>query len=178
MFSILDASFISVFQWCIRQIELYTSYTRKKVVCNLLIFGALLTLLGMVVSDSILQRSSSLLTWLVLIHLPFLFVLFLDIFYALKKDDHSANALPLAVYERGGYRIVATVWSLVWLSIVLLGYQGTKDGLYEILDHLCFLTWCVVWIAEYALCTTSLPPGEKSKHKQQQNSSVAVPDAA
>lgn len=185
MFSDIDNKLIALAQWVERQFELLTPVSRKdliSVAINMFCTCVVIHLLFQLVVNY--QRPAYLL--LVGIVAWYLYDKQAELRKESKKEEKQ-GVLPAAINERRFPR-------LLWLYAAVINFLFSipkafflltidfEDDLVSLLSWVYLMSFIVVPIAlslaEYLLCTTSLPPGEKERKKQEKEMRKAVPTAA
>lgn len=182
MFSIIDNWIITIFRWTIRQLELYSPVTRKKILAVIFFGILLLTAFRTYVGTQLMATSPLVGIWIAfgfVVTLPYVFTL-----YLLSQKSHGENILPGEIetrkYSRAtGIASATCGWLVIyfsyWSHVVLRDQE-------DVLMFWCVKTLCceicLVVLIEYLLCTSSLPPGEKERRKQVRLEKDAVPVGA
>lgn len=177
MFSLIDNQIIQVFQWAIRQLELFSFITRK-IILNLLLFLLMvLVVLRTCIGIQLVGIHSSIGTWIVLgffLTLPY----FLGLYNG-SKAIQPANLLPKEIVTRWLHRITSillvglgAITFLLWLGLKI---RDQEDVFMFLIIKIIFYEGCFDLIIEYILCTKSLPPGEKEKRKIEKELRRALP---
>jgi hypothetical protein len=178
MLTKLDENLIGFSQWAIRQVELFTTITRKNIINSTLILLFLVQ------------------TYLFVFHLiRFNLLVLVIVVGPFTKEAISLliaswiterpGTLPRAINERRQTRLVILCLGIGLLAAVfvpvLLLLSRTNEGFFQpvtalILCHMMPIILAAV--AEYLLCTSSLPPGEKVKRLAERELRNAVPGTA
>jgi hypothetical protein len=180
MFSTIDSRVIGGLQWFVRQLELYTFLTRRMVLMALLLVVMGLVVTRTCVGIQLTGLMDPLGSWIAFgffATLPY----FLSV-YDLAKGKSVYGFLPKEIVTRCFHRGMSA--GLVFGTLLFyLGWRG-----FEIRDQTDFLSYfcvkiifwesIVFWLVEYFLCTTSLPPGEKEKKKQERGMGNTSPALA
>lgn len=179
MFSTIDDRLINISQWFVRQLELYTLFTRDMFIRKCFFISGAFFLLKIMCGTVILFLSEG---NLYMMSIP----LFISIFPAAlimaalkiswatgRRDDPSI--LPRVVHTRRDDRRRARLSSLTTFMTTSLLYMMWHDKYitlgYGSMAGLAATATCI----EYLLCTISLPPGEKKKIKQEREMRNAIP---
>lgn len=185
MFSAIDNWIISIFQWTVRQIELYTDTTRKDLICGHLNTNKVFFLFLLILSVAeLFQKGLQLFT---------ADIFFLMVFYSrnseiekISKRTSTINTLPKEIITRVPDRVLLVVLGfpaitmllLIFLAVAMAFYHGIspkiETGLYVylVVCAVVFSLFCL----EYLLCTTSIPPGEKERRKVKKEMKAFTPE--
>ncbi len=204
MFSVIDKILINLAQWLVRQVELYTSATRKEIflsffsLCFLIEIAFITTTTGYVVSvvctyayvfyrDLILPIEAIIsVTINTSLYVAEYFVWIFSLNFwrhqmtLAKSVPNNEESLPQAILIRKKVRAICMLGFMS--SLVILVYFLPTDGSWNVTDFLKIhlpLTCVHGYFAcssavEYLLCTTTLPPGEKERRKQERELSNMV----
>lgn len=173
MFSTIDSTIINLAQYFVRQIELFTRFTRKTigeviiffyfpiVFCKILLLAAMMFFPDTFPNDTIVKIS-------------FFFLIGFDILSMFDIDRSSKKSsngtLPEEIIKHKPFRLTSLGLMTIgffWIitSSVLRGesllYMSVKASLFM------FFLFGMSIVTEYYMCTTSIPPGEKEKKKQE-----------
>jgi hypothetical protein len=180
MFSTIDSRVIGGLQWFVRQLELYTFLTRRMVLMALL-----LVVMGLVVTRTcvgiqltgLMDPLGSWITFGFFATLPH----FLSV-YGLAKGKSVYGFLPKEIVTRyfsramsAGLMVGTLLFYLGWWRFEI---RDQADFLMYFCVKIIFWESIIFWLVEYFLCTTSLPPGEKEKKKQERGMGNTSPALA
>ena len=178
MISAIDRTIIEIFQWVIRQIELFTSITKKYCMFAML---SLLSMIQLYLTLYYLGRFDILMYIFVVNPLTIKTV---SVIAAYNKKE-TAGTLPRAIKERAKKRIVFTFLFFILLCLLFiptfsyLYFSGTFFSNTLTARLLYFFVSCtLITCIEYLLCTSFLPPGEKAKRKMEKELRRALPNGA
>lgn len=178
MFNTIDTGLIHGAQWFVRQLELFTTITKKEL-CKKLIYcffisgevwGISLILLGL--------TQISIIFFFIGPSVCFACLTITKKLQALVKSQNETDiALPEEIITRKWKRTadVCILLFLVtpWSFLVLFYTDNTLIELIAICSF--FIQEAISVVTEYILCTTSLPPGEKKRIKLERAMKHAVP---
>ena len=184
MFSKLDDNLIVKAQWLVRQVEIFTPLTRRFLGYTILLVNMLIGLFVLVILSylvigiikAVVGTETELLAKIIVGTLVgLLFYIHVETYFVATEHlakEQPANTLP---YERIGRKrerlILFILFVVFWWAVMLIGSQAAKDGadyVVILLSYIIFEGGLVTRIVlEYLFCTTSLPPGEKEKRKQE-----------
>lgn len=160
MFSIIDSKLLNISQWVMRQYELSTSSTRGEIIKEFLFLTR---------STLLIFVTFVILRWI--FYPPLLFFGFLlayMMFFATKQFERvfksqkiEPGILPKEIITRVRKRSMLLLVSVS--NVVIFVFSQEKIGWFLSLYLSFFLLLCL----EYLICTTSLPPGEKERKKQE-----------
>lgn len=194
----IDSSFIHITQWAVRQIEIFTSISRRDITefITKLLLCLLIIPLGMLVVGTILTLSntSHIRIWEMLsaLNCIMFFNIWRDMKHLLKKENSNQSALPKEIHTRKKLRkillfsvlVIVAVPMLIDLALTIYKVSGITSTLPEpnethwlIQRTYIFIDFFIgiYLVAEYLLCTTSLPPGEKEKRRYEKETRGMVP---
>lgn len=159
MFSTIDNPLINLFQWIIRQFELFTPITRKNIIdVNLIIIKWLLVGWAILLILFSILFPSSMLSYYLFACYPFWFI------YSLTKKTYERqvqnNLLPQEILTRKDKRLICLICFL-FFQLFNNWTIETRFMVIPFVSGFYFFLACV----EYFLCTKPLPPGEKEKKK-------------
>lgn len=191
MFNTTDNKLIECAQLVVRQIELFTKYTRKDagvVVKHLqltsgafCIFIAILCI-GSVHKDPILLVVTAFLLPVAAFHK--------NIAKKIQEEREIQNTLSKHISEgrQSRYMIMFSIinslallfyasFFMTSISEILKDYQFLNEVMIKfiLVAKLQFLTFSILLVGLYFLCTTSLPPGEKQKKLLERESKKLTP---
>lgn len=171
MFKVLDqidTAFIFCAQWVIRQIELFTSYTRNDIGDIMLRIEKYYLIPAFAVV--LLFKIDEIFVF------PFLFLsikfakpnlsILKKRFEAQKKIQNET--LPKEINECKPQRLLGIIANIFFCFVTFKGVQS-------VVCQLMFLYFISFNLFEYFLCTTSLPPGEKRKREQEKETKNMLP---
>lgn len=183
LFNRIDQSIINVFQWAIRQIELHTPLTRKylgevlTVTFNMIICSHFVIFFVIILLNH-KKNTISIITLMVLSTMTLnTYISKRDLKNHLKKTENVGNTLPeeriTRIFHR--YTIILIVQAMIFFEVIIpiLFPKDIIATVYFLL--LCAVPVYTVFISEYYMCTTSLPPGEKAKIRAEKEMKNATP---
>lgn len=170
-----DEDMIQWAQWMVRQIELYTSMSRKLVVK--ISFGFTTSTLCILFVVAGLAKFSD----MALIFVFFYFLLcclwLREQFYEFKKNTPQGQ-LPASISLRRISRFYCWWVALLWAHVEIVALAELSLSFAQLLFFVCITSQLyMLLLQEYLLCTTSLPPGEKEKRKQERATRNVAPNA-
>ncbi len=171
MFYVIDTWLIGNFQWVMRQLELYTSLTRK----------ALLSVLFLAVVCVITVRTCAgiqltqtfnflglLAGWLVINWSLCGVANFLSLYIPARNIEPKVAAV-MFIEKRYGHRIMCTCIVLLCTPFIFwwadTPIRDTQDYLLKVCVELVAAEFFFFFLLEYFLCTLSIPPEEKERRK-------------
>lgn len=178
MISATDRIIIEIFQWVIRQVELFTPITRKSCIF------AMLSLLSMIQLYLIIYHLGRFNILMFVFFVKPLTTQTVSLIIAYNQEE-ATGTLPRAIKERVKRRIVVTFFFLTLLCVVFIPvfsdlYSSnmifTSSLTAKVLFHLAPLM--LASMIEYLLCTSVLPPGEKARRKIEKELKRALPNSA
>lgn len=177
MFLRLDTYLITKMQWIVRQCELFTPYSRTMLGEFLLkLFKYTCIFWVMAVPFMAAVRVITLFFFLSAT------TSMVPLYMILKKTFHEqskrvSGMLPQEITTRYLARMLAIITSAFITAIYawILLLPGVAHPLLLLSIGLHIFVIIIITCFEYFLCTTSLPPGEKEKHKVKQEMKHAVP---
>lgn len=162
-----DGGLIKLFQWMIHLLELHTDIERKQVINFFFEIskGLIIMYLFFVIISGILSPS-------LILFFSLLNVVLIWNFRKIVKDAFlgqtiKVSAFPVEIITRRFLRLYMFFGIIV--STVFLNIEKT------LIDFTCLLMIWLFFCIEYLLCTTSLPPGEKQKRKEEKEMKNMVP---
>ena len=199
MFSTIDNYLIHLAQWVVRQLELYTSITRRHLLYFFIVPNALCCLVDIAFIFNCLSLflepnntsnkdflSVVTLLFILLIALLFILLLFMHtstIISAIKiaKNPIGNSMLPKEIINNYWKRELYLLDLFVFFLSLFMLTQAEVTIDVQIIFYFCYLVIaCLAFplILEYFLCTTSLPPGEKEKRKIKKEIEKMVPQGS
>jgi hypothetical protein len=177
MLSYIDHKLIGTAQWAVRQIELFTSHTRQDaLVFVLMLFRYIIAGESVWTFLSFLSEDGLAGTVMAVVSVCVPFAIIYQILAMKIEEKEKPGVLPACIVERAGLRkgffCLLTVHSVVIAVLNLLG-----EGVGNLISFLPVLFYCPMAL-EYLMCTTSLPPGEKDRKKQEREARNMAPEGA
>ncbi len=173
MLSYIDNKLIKGAQWMVRQFELYTSLTRRDLYYFFQVYGSTMTGFTVLLAGTtnVFLLMGIYCSWLV----------------SIKNENRrqtSSDILSSAILTRRFLRVVsfeATIFLFLIVTALLqcdpemvaeMSWFRIGYGYWVLLSPMISIT-----TLEYLLCTTSLPPGEKERRRQEKEMQNAFPAA-
>ena len=191
MFSTIDNYLIHLAQWVVRQLELYTSITRRHLLYFFIVPNALCCLVDIAFIFNCLSlflepNNTSNKGFLSVVALLFIMLLFMHtstIISAIKieKNPIGNSMLPKEIINNYWKRELYLLDLFVFFLSLFMLTQAEVTIDVQIMFYFCYLVIaCLAFplILEYFLCTTSLPPGEKEKRKIKKEMEKMMPQGS
>ncbi len=172
MFSFVDNRLINLAQWIVRQIELFTSYTRNEIGKVLLLIEKYYLVPAFIFT---LLFSENFFGFFVLLIITLANkIMVKDQRKAFNAQKEKLNSvLPKEIHERIFERAFSLLLSSVFFFMLLWSIASTKR--FDLLSTMMYFSYFGLLFFEYFLCTTSLPPGEKKKEKVEREAKKMSP---
>jgi hypothetical protein len=187
MFSTIDARLIDATQWCVRQLELLTSITREDILSFMLkiqkwfvlgwyTFCSVFSYMTTEVSSSLQEVS----VFFNFVYVAILFATYKIDFARVTDQNIGTNGVKpkeiVTLFSHRRFAICVTIFLTVIFTIPYERGAFTESLLLSTFTALTSICYSKV-ILYYILCTTSLPPGEKQRRKQEKEMQNMVPAA-
>lgn len=185
-FEKIDNYIIDMFQWVMRQIELFTTLTREDVLnaalslykINLLIFAST-SISRFIVTHDIVAPIINTTILIPSIALYFYWLI-------LKENKPKPGTLPKEIVTRKTKRsldLLVFIFALITLPTnIIIAFSLAVVGLDDLLRAYNITSFYILIILdsiiEYIFCTTSLPPGEKERRALEKETRNLIPIAA
>lgn len=174
MFSKIDNFLIILTQWCVRQIELYTSLNRKTILLWTVNITRVTTSVLMIVFILLLTFSPA----VSIIGLSSCYMIFqhMEMTLVHARKQNTSGALPVEIINNKNLRIFLLL-IIPFTELLSFGlFLNNKDPLMVTFPLIVISKIFYVFLyIEYLLCTTSLPPGEKERKQIEKEMSSLVP---
>ena len=174
MFSKIDNFLIILTQWCVRQIELYTSLNRKTIL--LWIVNITKITVSVLVIVFILLLTFSPAVSIIGLSSCYMIFKYMEMTLVNAKKQNTSDALPVEIINNKNLRI-SLLLIIPFAELLSFGlFLNNKDPLMVtfplVVESKIFYVFLCI---EYLLCTTSLPPGEKERRRIEKEISSLVP---
>lgn len=185
MFDPIDIWFVNVHQWVVRQIGLYTPFERKDVLeLNLrlmrLLFGTFILFSFLAIIFAVDRAISYTYSILIACNYFHWFPEYKKLL-ELSKKNPEADVLPDEIVtrklERYGLLLLLLVFFVLFVTMYCLispVLSFPYEALFKSNVILVILAFTFT-LQEYLLCTTSLPPGEKQRKKEEREMKYLTP---
>ncbi len=187
----IDSSLIDTVQWVVRQVELFTPvtrkalaiYTSKAILCSVIIFATALSF------STLITSSIGSYTYFMFFNVILCFCNWKELHpFLIKKQEQGI--LPQEIKTRERVRLYLLQVHLFFVPVIIfLSITTSKETVLSVFPDLAsknspidavvnialLMFIALISIAEYILCTISLPPGEKERRALEKETRNLIP---